>query len=192
MTEKTLDYAGGRAIYHLVRDLAECLLSEYSRRHSSRSRQERYELVERAVDIGFIGHVRWISQEICRQRCDDKRVVDLCHSRDVCVQGELGSVPYIGEASTQTIIWEEYMTDPEEACRFVEKRALIRWLLQWECARIFSQSVPNQIMPVSRSCDGAFECRLLCCMAHRIGMVNESRRLLGSAYRALTSILRFD
>ena len=28
MTEKTLDYAGGRAIYHLVRDLAECYYSD--------------------------------------------------------------------------------------------------------------------------------------------------------------------
>lgn len=120
MTEKTLDYAGGRAIYHLVRDLAECYYSDIPVGiHLDHGKS--YELIERAVDIGFTS----VMYDGSRKKYVDnaamtKRVVDLCHDRNVCVQGELGSVPYIGEASTQTIVWEEYMTDPEEACRFVE------------------------------------------------------------------------
>lgn len=121
MTEKTLDYAGGRAIYHLVRDLVECYYPTLPVGiHLDHGKS--FEIVERAVEIGFAS----VMYDGSRKKYADnmamtKRVVDFCHSRSVCVQGELGSVPYIGEASTQTIVWEEYMTDPEEACRFVEE-----------------------------------------------------------------------
>lgn len=124
MTEKTLDYAGGRAIYHLVRDLAECYYPNIPVGiHLDHGKS--YELVERAIEIGFTS----VMYDGSRKKYIDnatmtKRVVDLCHSRGACVQGELGSVPYIGEASTQTIVWEEYMTDPEEACRFVEETGI--------------------------------------------------------------------
>ncbi len=121
MTEKTLDYAGGRAIYHLVRDLVECYYPTLPVGiHLDHGKS--FELVERAVEIGFTS----VMYDGSRKKYADnaamtKRVSDFCHARGVSVQGELGSVPYIGEASTQTIIWEEYMTDPEEACRFVEE-----------------------------------------------------------------------
>ena len=124
MTEKTLDYAGGRAIYHLVRDVAECYYPNIPVGiHLDHGKS--YELVERAMEIGFTS----VMYNGSRKKYIDnatmtKRVVDLCHSRGACVQGELGSVPYIGEASTQTIVWEEYMTDPEEACRFVEETGI--------------------------------------------------------------------
>lgn len=124
MTEKTLDYAGGRAIYHLVRDVAECYYPNIPVGiHLDHGKS--YELVERAMEIGFTS----VMYDGSRKKYIDnatmtKRVVDLCHSRGACVQGELGSVPYIGEASTQTIVWEEYMTDPEEACRFVEETGI--------------------------------------------------------------------
>jgi fructose-bisphosphate aldolase class II len=121
MTEKTLDYAGGRAIYHLVRDLVECYYPTLPVGiHLDHGKS--FELVERAVEIGFNS----VMYDGSRKKYVDnaamtKRVVDFCHARGVSVQGELGSVPYVGETSTQTIIWEEYMTDPEEACRFVEE-----------------------------------------------------------------------
>lgn len=121
MTEKTLDYAGGRAIYHLVRDLVECYYPTLPVGiHLDHGKS--FELVERAVEIGFNS----VMYDGSRKKYVDnaamtKRVVDFCHARGVSVQGELGSVPYVGETSTQAIIWEEYMTDPEEACRFVEE-----------------------------------------------------------------------
>ncbi len=124
MTEKTLDYAGGRAIYHLVRDLVECYYPSLPVGiHLDHGKS--FELVERAVEIGFSS----VMYDGSRKKYVDnaamtKRVVDFCHGRGVTVQGELGSVPYIGEAATQTIVWEEYMTDPEEACRFVEETGI--------------------------------------------------------------------
>jgi fructose-bisphosphate aldolase class II len=123
-TEKTLDYAGGRAIYHLIRDVVECYYPALPVGiHLDHGKS--FELVERAVEIGFTS----VMYDGSRKKYVDnaamtKRVVDFCHGREVCVQGELGSVPYIGEASTQTIVWEEYMTDPEEACRFVEETGI--------------------------------------------------------------------
>lgn len=124
MTEKTLDYAGGRAIYHLVRDIAESYYPTLPVGiHLDHGKS--FEIVERAVEIGFAS----VMYDGSRKKYADnmamtKRVADFCHARSVCVQGELGSVPYIGEASTQTIVWEEYMTDPEEACRFVEETGI--------------------------------------------------------------------
>lgn len=124
MTEKTLDYAGGRAIYHLVRDLAECYYSNIPVGiHLDHGGS--FELIERAVDIGFSS----VMYDGSRKKYVDnaaitKRVVDFCHGKGVCVQGELGSVPYVGEAPTQTIVWEDYMTNPEEACRFIDETGI--------------------------------------------------------------------
>lgn len=124
MTEKTLDYAGGRAIYHLVRDLVECYYPTLPVGiHLDHGKS--FELIERVVEIGFNS----VMYDGSRKKYVDnaamtKHVVDFCHARGVSVQGELGGVPYVGEASTQTIIWEEYMTDPEEACRFVEETGI--------------------------------------------------------------------
>ncbi len=119
VTEKTLDYAGGRAIFHLIRDLAECYYSSVPVGiHLDHGKS--FEIVERAVEIGFTS----VMYDGSRKKYADnaaitKRVVEFCRERKVAVQGELGNVPYLGEAPTQTIVWEEYMTDPEEACRFV-------------------------------------------------------------------------
>lgn len=124
MTEKTLDYAGGRAIYHLVRDLVECYYPTLPVGiHLDHGKS--FELIERVAEIGFTS----VMYDGSRKKYVDnaamtKRVAEFCHSRGVTVQGELGSVPYIGEAATQTIVWEEYMTDPEEACRFVEETGI--------------------------------------------------------------------
>lgn len=124
VTEKTLDYAGGRAIFHLIRDLAECYYPAVPVGiHLDHGKS--FELIERAVEIGFTS----VMYDGSRKKYVDnaamtKRVVEFCRTRGVCVQGELGSVPYIGEAATQTIVWEEYMTDPEEACRFAEETGI--------------------------------------------------------------------
>jgi fructose-bisphosphate aldolase class II len=42
----------------------------------------------------------------------------------VDVQGELGSVPYLGEAQMGDIDWDKYMTDPVQAKVFVEETGI--------------------------------------------------------------------
>ena len=47
-----------------------------------------------------------------------------CHEKGVDVQGELGSVPYLGEAQMGDIDWDKYMTSPEQAKLFIEKTGI--------------------------------------------------------------------
>lgn len=124
VTEKTLEYAGGRAIFHLISDVAESYYPQVPVGiHLDHGKS--FELIERAVEIGFNS----VMYDGSRKKYVDnvattKRVVEFCHKKGVSVQGELGNVPYIGEVATQTIVWEDYMTNPEEACRFVEETGI--------------------------------------------------------------------
>jgi fructose-bisphosphate aldolase class II len=53
-----------------------------------------------------------------------KKVVDFCHGLGVEVQAELGNVPYIGETCSTEIDWDEYMTDPKQALRFIQETGI--------------------------------------------------------------------
>jgi ketose-bisphosphate aldolase len=53
-----------------------------------------------------------------------KNVVEYCHGKGIDVQGELGSVPYIGEMEAGEVDWDKYMTNPDEAAEFVEKTGI--------------------------------------------------------------------
>jgi ketose-bisphosphate aldolase len=53
-----------------------------------------------------------------------RKVAEFCHKKGMCVQGELGSVPYIGETSMGDIDWNKYMTDPDQAADFVCKTGI--------------------------------------------------------------------
>jgi fructose-bisphosphate aldolase class II len=53
-----------------------------------------------------------------------KKVVEFCHPKGIDVQGELGSVPYLGETGSQNIDWDLYMTNPEEAVEFVKESGI--------------------------------------------------------------------
>jgi ketose-bisphosphate aldolase len=53
-----------------------------------------------------------------------KNVVDYCHEKNITVQGELGSVPYIGEMDAGDVDWDKYMTNPDEAIEFVSKTGI--------------------------------------------------------------------
>lgn len=120
MTEKTLDYAGGRAIYNLVRTIAECYMSDIPVGiHLDHGKS--FELIHRVTEIGFTS----VMYDGSRHNFTDnlaitKKVVDFCHVNGVTVQAELGNVPYLGELSMEEINWDEYMTDPKQAKEFVE------------------------------------------------------------------------
>lgn len=124
LTEKTMDYAGGRAMYHLIRTVSECYMPEIPIAiHLDHGKS--FEIVQRAVEIGF-GSVMYDGSR--RNYVDNvsitKKVVDFCHSKGVMVQAELGNVPYLGELSMEDIDWEKYMTDPDQAQSFVNETGI--------------------------------------------------------------------
>lgn len=118
VTEKTMNYAGGRVLFNLIRNMAEFYHPDLPVSiHLDHGRS--LEIVDRAVETGFPS----VMYDGSRNSYNDnvrvtKRVVELAHEKGVSVQGELGSVPYLSEASGD-IPWDEYMTDPEQAEEFV-------------------------------------------------------------------------
>lgn len=123
MTEKTLDYAGGRAMFHLVKNLAEFYFPDIPVAiHLDHGKS--MEIVERSIEIGFPS----VMYDGSRHSYSDnvrvtKRVVGIAREKGVSVQAELGNVPYLSEVSGN-INWDDYMTDPEEAARFVDETGI--------------------------------------------------------------------
>ncbi|NTV54951.1 MAG: class II fructose-bisphosphate aldolase [Candidatus Moranbacteria bacterium] len=118
LTEKTMEYAGGRVLFSLIRNMAEFYHSHIPVAiHLDHGKS--YEIVERAIEIGLPS----VMYDGSRHTYSDnvrttKKVVELAHSKGVSVQAELGNVPYLSEVHG-AIDWDEYMTDPDEAIRFV-------------------------------------------------------------------------
>lgn len=121
ITEKTMEYAGGRAIFSLIKNLSEFYAPEIpigihlDHGHS-------FEVIKRAVNIGFTS----VMYDGSRKKYEDnmmttKEVVEFCHEKGIDVQAELGCVPYLGEVSINEEEWVKYMTDPGQAKDFVEK-----------------------------------------------------------------------
>jgi fructose-bisphosphate aldolase, class II len=121
ITEKTMEYAGGRAIFNLVKNIAEFYASEIpvgihlDHGHS-------FESVRRAVNIGFTS----VMYDGSRKKYEDnkmitKEIVEFCHEKGVVVQAELGFVPYLGEVEIADSDWMKYMTDPGQAENFVKE-----------------------------------------------------------------------
>ncbi|MCI0565189.1 MAG: class II fructose-bisphosphate aldolase [Nitrososphaera sp.] len=121
ITEKTFDYAGGRAIFHLVKDIAQCYMPRIPVGiHLDHGKS--FEIVERAVEMGFPSVMYDGSRrEYADNLAVTKKVVALCHARGVVVQAELGNIPYIGEVDMQSVDWDKYMTDPDQAKEFVQE-----------------------------------------------------------------------
>lgn len=124
MTEKTFDYAGGRAIYHLTKNIAEFYAPEIPVGiHLDHGKS--FEVVGRAMDIGFAS----VMYDGSRKDYVDnlmmtKKIVEIAHERGVVVQAELGNVPYIGEMQMETVDWTKYMTDPDQAAQFVKETGI--------------------------------------------------------------------
>jgi fructose-bisphosphate aldolase class II len=121
VTEKTLEYAGGRGIFHLIKNYAEFYAPQIpvgihlDHGHS-------FEIIKRVVDIGFTS----VMYDGSRKKYEDNlmvttEIVEYCHGKGVDVQGELGYVPYIGEIEISDVDWDKYMTDPGQAEDFVKK-----------------------------------------------------------------------
>lgn len=124
VTEKTFDYAGGRAIFHLIKNIAEFYAKDIPVGiHLDHGKS--FEVVERAMDIGF-GSVMYDGsrKEYVDNCMTTKKIVALAHERGIAVQAELGNVPYLGEMPMENIRWEEYMTDPDQAEAFVEETGI--------------------------------------------------------------------
>ncbi|MEI7749654.1 MAG: class II fructose-bisphosphate aldolase [Candidatus Moraniibacteriota bacterium] len=123
MTEKTMEYAGGHALFQLVRNLAEFYHSRIPVAiHLDHGKS--FEIVERAVEIGFPS----VMYDGSRHTYADNvrttvKVAKFAQAKGVTVQGELGNVPYLSEVHG-SVDWDEYMTDPDEAVRFVTETGI--------------------------------------------------------------------
>lgn len=123
MTEKTLDYAGGRVMFELVRNMAEFYFPKLPVAiHLDHGKS--FEIVERAIELGFPS----VMYDGSRKTYNDnlrttKKVVERAKAKGVSVQGELGNVPYLSEVRGD-IDWNEYMTDPEQAAEFVAETGI--------------------------------------------------------------------
>lgn len=118
LTQKTMDYAGGRALFQLIRNMAEFYHPNLPVAiHLDHGKS--VEIVERAIEIGFPS----VMYDGSRHTYADNvrgtaKSVEIAHAKNVSVQGELGSVPYLSEVHG-VVDWDNYMTDPDEAERFV-------------------------------------------------------------------------
>ncbi len=121
VTGKTLDYAGGRAIFHLIKNIAEFYAPDIPiGLHLDHGKS--FEVVERAMDIGFESVMYDGSRKEYVDNClTTKKIVEIAHSRGISVQAELGNVPYLGEMQMENVDWEKYMTDPDQAKQFVDE-----------------------------------------------------------------------
>lgn len=124
ITEKSMDYAGGRMIFEIVKKMVECYCPKIPVGiHLDHGKS--MEIVQRAAEIGFSS----VMYDGSRKEFVDnvritKSVVDYCREKGIAVQGELGNVPYLSEQKTGEINWDEYMTDPDQAKDFVEKTGI--------------------------------------------------------------------
>jgi fructose-bisphosphate aldolase class II len=124
VTEKTMEYAGGRMIYHLVKNDAEFYAPEIPVGiHLDHGKS--FEIIQRAVQIGFTSVMYDGSRKKYVDNLDiTKKVVEFCRDKGVDVQAELGNVPYLGEMEMGEVDWEKYMTDPGEAQSFVKETGI--------------------------------------------------------------------
>jgi fructose-bisphosphate aldolase class II len=120
ITEKTMDYAGGRAIFSLIKNVAEFYAPETPVGiHLDHGKS--FEIIKRVADIGITS----VMYDGSRKNYADnlmvtKEVVEFCHEKGIDVQAELGNVPYLGEIEMGEVNWEKYMTDPGQAGEFVK------------------------------------------------------------------------
>jgi len=124
ITEKTMEYAGGRGIFHLIKNQAEFYAPEIPIGiHLDHGKS--FEIIERCIDIGLTSVMYDGSRKIFADNLSTtKQIAQYCQNKGVDIQAELGSVPYFGEMQMGEADWDKYMTDPEEAKRFVEETSV--------------------------------------------------------------------
>lgn len=120
MTEKTFQYGGGHAMYHLVKNLADFYFPDIPLAiHLDHGRN--IAVVREALAIGFKSVMMDAStlsyEENVRMT---QEIVKEAHAKGAVVQGELGNVPYKGEVTDlEHMDWDKYMTNPAQAEGYV-------------------------------------------------------------------------
>lgn len=119
VTEKTMNYAGGRNIFQIIKNTAEYYYPEISVGiHLDHGKS--FDVIQRAIEIGFTS----IMYDGSREKYEDnlmttKRIAEFCHKKNINIQAELGNVPYLKEIGIAGVDWDKYMTNPEQAEKFV-------------------------------------------------------------------------
>lgn len=124
VTEKTLEYAGSRMIFSIIKNMAELYAPNVNVGiHVDHGKS--VELIQRCANVGFTSVMYDGSHKSFDDNMDiTKKVVEFCHERGIDVQGELGNVPYLGELGMGEVDWDKYMTDPAKAERFVNETGI--------------------------------------------------------------------
>ncbi len=120
MTEKTFQYGGGNAMYHLVKNLADFYFPDIPLAiHLDHGRNT--DVVREALAIGFKSVMMDASTLSYEENVSmTTEIVTEAHTKGAVVQGELGNVPYKGEITdTEHMDWDKYMTNPAQADGYV-------------------------------------------------------------------------
>lgn len=124
VTEKTLEYGGGRGIFHLIKNDAEFYAPEIPVGiHLDHGKS--FEIIKRAIAVGFTSVMYDGSRkEYADNLMMTKEIAEYCHEKGVTIQAELGNVPYLSENKMGEVDWDKYMTDPALAKEFVESTGI--------------------------------------------------------------------
>lgn len=121
ITEKTLRYAGDYEFVHLVRNMIE-KRSNHIPMGINFDHGRSFDECIKAIELGF-GAVMIDGSALSFEENKNitRRVVEYAHRKKVIVQGELGTVPYLGthEINDDLSAWDKYLTDPQQAVEFV-------------------------------------------------------------------------
>lgn len=120
MTYNTMRYSHYKVLGNMIRDIikeegSSCNIGFHL--DHGKNLDQIMEAIEAGVDSVMIDASTYDFRENIEIT---KRVVDYAHERGVCVQAELGTVPYLGRQE-QEVNWDEIMTDPDEAQGLIEK-----------------------------------------------------------------------
>lgn len=122
MTEKTWEYSGKKLFVDYVKGLIEGEFSDVSAGlHLDHGKSTT--TVLSAIEMGFPSVMYDGSRLTYEENVSGvKMIVTRAHIMNVCVQAELGNVPYIGEMQIlHDAEWDQYMTDPEKVALFMEE-----------------------------------------------------------------------
>jgi len=121
ITQSTLDYAGDMEIAALARNIIDAR-GEGIPMGVHLDHGKSFDSCKRAIEIGFNSVMIDGSHLSFEENTSlTKKVADFGHSHNVSVQGELGTVPYLGKHSyaDDETVWERFMTNPKQAEEFV-------------------------------------------------------------------------
>jgi tagatose 1,6-diphosphate aldolase GatY/KbaY len=121
ITDSTLEYAGDYEIVSLARNMIEKRSGDIPMAvHLDHGRN--FEICKRAIDLGFNSIMIDGSHLSFEENKNlTKLVTSYAQKYGVTVQGELGTVPYLGKhlVNGSSSVWDEYMTDPNQVAEFV-------------------------------------------------------------------------